>query len=352
MPDWRTALAIAGVLYLHTSLGVCQDVPVHRRPSSGAGSSGSSLGHYKAGEAFLQQNNLQSAANEFRAALDGDLNPRWTVVWSHLFLGQIFDATGLHDRAINEYDQAVQTGDNTNGALDVAKSHLSGSGLKIVVPAMIPAREPIQKTEPEYTEEARLAQLEGTVVLTGSIDAEGFAQDLKVADSIGLGLDEKAIDAVKQWRFAPEVNPDEVQIHVQFQLPSKQSRWHLLAAHFDAPAGVSPPVFASALYPIGAGIGPEAMEEGRVLVAIGRVATAKIAFDVDEHGSPVNFRIVSASEDVWGPEATALVGHWRFTPGTKNGIRVAVPCTVELAWGERELTGDLERQLHDMLTPR
>ena len=45
---------------------------------------------------------------------------------------------------------------------------------------------------------------------------------------------------------------------------------------------ISHPVFVNALYPIGAGIGPEAMEEGRVLVAIGRLASAKLTFVVDE----------------------------------------------------------------------
>ena len=218
--------------------------------------------------------------------------------------------------------------------------------------AVVRAVDPIQKTEPEYTDEARLAELEGAVVLTGSIDAEGFAQDLKVAEPLGLGLDEKAVEAVQQWHFAPDVYPGVVQISVQFQLPSKRSRWHLIAAQFDAPPGVSRPIFASAEYPIGAGIGPEAMEEGRVLVAIGRLATAKLKFDIDEHGVPANFQIQSTSDDVWGPEATALVGQWRFMPGTKKGIPVRVPCTVDLVWGTRELTPGLERQLHDVLTPR
>ncbi len=63
--------------------------------------------------------------------------------------------------------------------------------------------EPIQKTDPEYTEEARLAELEGTVVLLGMIGQDGLAHDLSVEEPLGLGLDEKAIQAAAQWHFQP-----------------------------------------------------------------------------------------------------------------------------------------------------
>ncbi len=81
------------------------------------------------------------------------------------------------------------------------------------------------------------------------------------------------------------------QIPVEFRLSTKQSRWHLIRVQFDAPPGVARPVFANALYPIGAGLGPEAMEEGRVVAAMGRWATAKLTFDVDEHGIPEHFQV-------------------------------------------------------------
>jgi tetratricopeptide (TPR) repeat protein len=76
----------------------------------------SSLAHYRIGELFFKQNNFQSAANEFRSAINGDLEPKWTEVWSHVNLGKIFDVTGQRDRAVNEYKQAIRTHDNTAGA--------------------------------------------------------------------------------------------------------------------------------------------------------------------------------------------------------------------------------------------
>lgn len=80
----------------------------------------SSLAHYRIGEAFFKQNNFQSAANEFRSAINGDLDPKWVEVWSHLNLGKIFDVTGQRDRAVNEYKLAIRTHDNTAGAQEEA----------------------------------------------------------------------------------------------------------------------------------------------------------------------------------------------------------------------------------------
>ena len=85
----------------------------------------SSLAHYRIAEVFYLQRNYQSAANEYREAINGDNEPKWTEVWSHIGLGKIFDITGQRDRAVNEYRQAIQTHDNTQGAQDEAQRYLS-----------------------------------------------------------------------------------------------------------------------------------------------------------------------------------------------------------------------------------
>lgn len=61
----------------------------------------------------------------------------------------------------------------------------------------------IYKVEPEYSEEARKAKYQGTVVLYVVVDEKGMPRDLKVIRALGLGLDEKAVEAVQQWRFRP-----------------------------------------------------------------------------------------------------------------------------------------------------
>jgi aminopeptidase N len=84
----------------------------------------SSLAQYRIGEVLFNQRNYQASANAYRDALRGDGDPRWTEVWSHIQLGKIFDVTGQRDRAVNEYRQAVQTNDNTQGALNEARLYL------------------------------------------------------------------------------------------------------------------------------------------------------------------------------------------------------------------------------------
>jgi len=85
----------------------------------------SSLASYRIGEVLFQQKSYQNAANSFRDALRGDDDPKWTEVWSHIELGKIFDLTGQRDRAVNEYRLAIQTNDNTQGALNEARKYMA-----------------------------------------------------------------------------------------------------------------------------------------------------------------------------------------------------------------------------------
>jgi len=85
----------------------------------------SSLAHYRMAELFFIQGNYQTAANDFKSALNGDLEPKWTEVWSHINMGQIYDVTGSRDRAVNEYRQALRTKDDTQGAQEVAQKYIN-----------------------------------------------------------------------------------------------------------------------------------------------------------------------------------------------------------------------------------
>ncbi len=77
---------------------------------------------------------------------------------------------------------------------------------------------PEYKVEPHYSQEARDARLEGTVLLAVVIDPAGRPQDVRVLRPLGLGLDEKAVEAVSQWRFKPgmkEGQPVPVQANIE-----------------------------------------------------------------------------------------------------------------------------------------
>jgi TonB family protein len=62
---------------------------------------------------------------------------------------------------------------------------------------------PIHKVEPEYSEEARKAKFQGTVLLAIVVDESGKTANVRVVRSLGMGLDEKAMEAVTKWRFRP-----------------------------------------------------------------------------------------------------------------------------------------------------
>jgi periplasmic protein TonB len=77
--------------------------------------------------------------------------------------------------------------------------YVVASDLRTQAPAVI------LRIEAEYTEAARRAGVEGAVLLYSVIGVDGRAQSIHVIRGLGYGLDEKAIEAVGQWRFDPGV---------------------------------------------------------------------------------------------------------------------------------------------------
>ena len=84
-----------------------------------------SIAHFRLAEVFFEQFNLQSAANSFRDALNGDKDPKWIEVWCYIYLGKIYDILGQRQRAVAEYNRALNTKDDTNSAQDEAKKWLA-----------------------------------------------------------------------------------------------------------------------------------------------------------------------------------------------------------------------------------
>jgi len=83
--------------------------------------------------------------------------------------------------------------------------------------------EVISKVDPEYSEEARKAKYSGSVMLSIVVNTDGKAEQIQVIKSLGMGLDEKAIEAVQKWRFLPGKNKGvpvkvKAQIEVNFRL--------------------------------------------------------------------------------------------------------------------------------------
>jgi protein TonB len=101
------------------------------------------------------------------------------------------------------------TGGNSYGD-SVGVYHAGGS---------VSAPSVVFQVEPEYSEEARKAKYSGIVILSVIVDAEGDARDIRVMKSLGMGLDEKATDAVRKWKFrAGRKDGKPVNVRAQIQV--------------------------------------------------------------------------------------------------------------------------------------
>jgi len=80
--------------------------------------------------------------------------------------------------------------------LQAAKTHRMGE-------AGLTPPKVASKVDPQYTEEARAAKIQGTTVLTMVVNEKGLAEKIQVKRTLNKGLDAKAIEAVKQWHFEP-----------------------------------------------------------------------------------------------------------------------------------------------------
>jgi TonB family protein len=140
-------------------------------------------------------------------------------------------ATGSNARSIrtvtfNSYERDVEIPDDafrfevpTGTFLDPGPQIGAGEAGGVSRPQLI------QKIEPMWTEEARQAGISGMVLVSLTVDPEGMPQDLVVTRKLGSGLDEMALEAVRQWRFRPGLKDGEgvavrdVTVAVDFRMP-------------------------------------------------------------------------------------------------------------------------------------
>lgn len=113
-------------------------------------------------------------------------------------------------------------GSGTGGGLGPGSGGGTGGGA-FSVGGGISAPIPIYQPEPPYSEEARKAKFQGVVVLSIVVDTQGRVSDVRLVRRLGMGLDEKAVDTVKTWKFKPALRngtpvPVRVMVEVTFRL--------------------------------------------------------------------------------------------------------------------------------------
>jgi TonB family protein len=183
----------------------------------------------------------------------------------------------------------------------------------------------VTKPKPGYTAEARLAKLEGSVLLSLVVGADGQPRDVHVVRPLGLGLDEEAVENVRAWQFKPGSKngaPAEMMAYeeVFFRPQRTLWDWHVVRVAFQPPGEATRPVLIQTRFP--------------PTVDVDENASITIAFDVGPQGVPANPRVIRASDARWGDELLAAIrAGWRFRPGTIDGHPATVPAWFEFVRG-------------------
>jgi TonB family protein len=168
-------------------------------------------------------------------------------------------------RAPNEPSQTDKPSSETAKAGTAPdKEHEGGNdGIVYHVGEGVSAPKRIYTPDPQFSEAARRAKYQGTCVLDLIVDAQGRTRDVHVVRSLGMGLDENAVEAVKQWRFQPsmkdgrlvdvEINV-EVNFHLYDQAPAPHAGIGDKATNAGAGSGDTPvPVQPQPQPPVDAG---------------------------------------------------------------------------------------------------
>jgi TonB family protein len=183
----------------------------------------------------------------------------------------------------------------------------------------------VAKSIPAYDAEARLAKLEGSVLLSLVVGADGRPRDIQVVRPLGLGLDESAVENVRAWQFKPgtkEGVPVDTRVNEEVFFRPQRSLWdwHLVRAVFQTPSRATRPAVIQVKFP--------------ATVDLEENASVTITFDVSPDGTPTHVRTVKSSDPRWESELLAALRQgWRFRPGLVDGKPAAVPAWLEFVRG-------------------
>jgi len=205
-----------------------------RQPRSVWAKSRLGMAYVQWGDWLVKSGQTDRAIDAYQRAVAYEPDePYW-----HEQLGKAWENKGDHGAAANEYRTAVQLlplddGLQNTYAQFIGESQRSGDrcGMKVrtvdrpgpAAPGRVSAPFPIQKPDPPYSDWARQAKLQGTVILWIVVDQEGKVACTTNVKPLGLDLDRKALETVRTWTFQPAMLdgspvPVRIMVEVTFRL--------------------------------------------------------------------------------------------------------------------------------------
>ncbi len=179
-----------------------------------------------------------------------------------------------------------------------------------------------QPAAPAYSPEARAAGLEGVASVYFELTSAGEPHNLRILEGLGLGLDEKALELVSAWRFAPSAPPVQA-AEVAFHLDNPAT-WRIRSLHYtvvpesrNEPDGVNP-VLAAYRKP------------DQAACPAGEHSIIRVSFDIDKSGHPANLAVESSPA---GAALRTAVKAWTFQPASLNGQPRAAHAVVNMECG-------------------
>jgi TonB family protein len=228
----------------------------------------------------------------------------------------------------------------------------------------------ISRPFPDYTRKARKAKLEGIVALKFTVDAQGNVSDIQVTKSLGMGLDEKAVEAVRKWKFHPARRdgvpvPASMSIAFRFgpsyRTPQEDAQTFAAAGFESAEPPTEPNQAGTAIannpgeaprhlvqgegedfgkgaYKVGGNVSapvptyepqPSYSDQARRAKLKGTVVLEIV---VDAQGNVSDVRVQKSLGKGLEEKAVEAVSKWKFHPATREGVPVPVIIDVEVAF--------------------
>jgi TonB family protein len=274
--------------------------------------------------AYARMKDWPHAIADYTAAIE--VRP---TAWQYQKRAEAKLASGDEKGAEEDHLKVVQTvsernpeplGVKSQGQTQIPQSVYNvGDGVSAPVPLFQP--------DPEYSEVARKARLRGTVTLGLIVDSTGSTRDIRVLRSLGLGLDEKAVDAVRSWRFRPGYHNGEAvavkaSVEVHFRFLEAPDGWRVTRAGFNVPPGAMIPELIDLLMPKSHSYKNSTN------------AQPILTFEVDQSGTPQHLQVIGAADSAMIEDLIKAAQAWHFAPAPaeQDGTFISASASFEFSW--------------------